>query len=153
MPPHLTLSNSLRVVGQVLQQRGLDLFDLKYSDGGFFVQCGSPSPPYLNLVELSCSLVEVEDLNAQARAARGAPFKPVDFESLPELLRAVGRGIEERSGQLLRLYNFDPPAIPDSITVEYRTRDRQRHVEKIFLGSLGERVLRMYRARARSSMK
>lgn len=143
------LSNSLRVIGQVLQRRGLDLFDLKYSDDEFFLQCGGPSPPYLDLIEFSCSLAEVEKLDAQSRAARGASFKLVNFESLPEVFRAIGRRIDDRDGQLLRVCNSDLPIFPDSITIEYHTRDKRRHVEKFFLASMSEHALRMYKTRAR----
>ena len=149
MSTQTRLSNSLRVLGQVLQQRGLDLFDLKFSDEEFFLQCGDPSPPYLDLVEFGCSLADVEKLDAQAMAARGSSFKLVNFESLPEVFRAIGRRIDERDGRLLRLYNSDLPISPDSVTVEYHTRDRQRHVEKVFLASMSEHALRMYRTRVR----
>ena len=144
------LSSSLRVVGEVLQQRGLDLFDLQCSDEEFFLRCGDPRPPYLDLVEFSYSLAEVEKMDAQARAARGASFKPVNFESLPEVFRAIGRRIDDRDGQLLRVYNSDLPVFPDSVTVEYHTRDRRRQVEKFFLASMSEHALRMYKTRARS---
>jgi hypothetical protein len=149
MDTQYRLSHSLRVIGQVLQQRGLDLFDLKYWDQEFFLQCGGPSPPYLNLVEFSCSVAEVEKLDAQSRAARGSLFKLVNFESLPEILRAIGRRIDDRDGQLLRVCNSDLPIFPDSITVEYHTGDRGRQVEKFFLASVGEHALRMYKTRAR----
>ena len=82
-------------------------------------------------------------------AARGSSFKLVNFESLPEVFRAIGRRIDERDGRLLRLYNSDLPISPDSVTVEYHTRDRQRHVEKVFLASMSEHALRMYRTRVR----
>jgi hypothetical protein len=149
MDTRYRLSHSLRVIGQVLQQRGLDLFDLKYSDKEFFLQCGGPSPPYLNLIEFSCSLAEIEELDAQSRAARGSSFKLVNFESLPEVFRAIGRRIDERDGRLLRVCNSDLPIFPDSITVEYHTGDRGRQVEKFFLASISEHALRMYKTRAR----
>ncbi|MGH7854325.1 MAG: hypothetical protein ACREP3_12840 [Candidatus Binatia bacterium] len=125
------------------------MFDLKCSDGEFFLQCGGPSPPYLDLVEFSCSLAEVEKLDTQSRAARGSSFKLVNFESLPEVFRAIGRRIDDRDGQLLRVCNSDLPFFPDSVTVEYHTRDRRRHVEKFFLSSMSEHALRMYKTRAR----
>jgi len=149
MDTRYRLSHSLRVIGQVLQQRGLDLFDLKYSDQKFFLKCGGPNPPYLNLVEFSCSLAEVEKFGAQSRAARGSSFKLVNFESLPEIFRAIGRRIDDRDGQLLRVCNSDLPIFPDSITVEYHTGDRGRQVEKFFLASISEHALRMYKTRAR----
>jgi hypothetical protein len=149
MDTQYRLSHSLRVIGQVLQQRGLDLFDLKYSDREFFLQCGGPNPPYLNLVEFSCSLAEVEKFDARSRAARGSSFKLVNFASLPEIFRAIGRRIDDRDGQLLRVCNSDLPIFPDSITVEYHTGDRGRQVEKFFLASMSEQALRMYKARSR----
>jgi hypothetical protein len=142
------LSKSLRVIGQVLQQRGLDFFDLKYADDEFILQCGGAKPPYLDLVEFSCSRVEVERLDSQARSKRSASFKVVNFESLPEVFRAIGRRIDDRNGQLLRVCNSDLPILPDSITVEYQTRDRQRHVEKFFLASVSDDALHMYKTRA-----
>ncbi len=143
------LSNSLRVIGQVLQRRGLDFYDLKYSDDEFFLQCGGPSPPYLDLIEFSCSLAEVEKLDAQSRAARGASSKLVNFDSLPEVFRAIGRRIDDRNGQLLRVCNSDLPIFPDSITVEYHTHDKRRHVETFFLAAMSKHALRMYKTRAR----
>ena len=122
------LSKSLRVIGQVLQQRGLDFFDLKYADDEFILQCGGAKPPYLDLVEFSCSRGEVERLD--------------------EVFRAIGRRIDDRNGQLLRVCNSDLPILPDSITVEYQTRDRQRHIEKFFLASVSEDALHMYKTRA-----
>lgn len=148
MAAHSTMSNALRVIGQVLQQQGLDLFDLKFVDDEFVLQCGGPRPPYLDLVEFSCSLAQVKNLDAQASAARGAAFRPVNFEGLPEVFRAIGRRIDDRRGQLLRVGNSDLPIFPDSITVEYQTRDRRRHVEKFFTASVREHALRMYKTRA-----
>jgi hypothetical protein len=142
------LSKALRVIGQVLQQRSLEFFDLRYSDENFFLQCGGPTPPYLDLVEFSCSREEIERFDAQARRARSASFKVVNFESLPEIFRAIGDRIDGRHGHFLRACNSDPPVSPDSITIEYRTRDRREHVEKILLAAAGKHALDMYRARA-----
>ncbi|HKY07680.1 MAG TPA: hypothetical protein VJQ55_05550 [Candidatus Binatia bacterium] len=141
------LSKSLRVIGQLLQQRGLEFFDVRSSDEGFVLQCGGPTPPYLDLVEFRCSPQEVEQLDARARAARGNLFKTVNFESLSEILRAIGDRIEDREAQLLRFYNSDLPVSPDSITIEYRTRNHRRHVEKLLFPAAGEYALRMYKSR------
>jgi hypothetical protein len=147
MPARPALSNCLRVIGQLLQQRGLALFDLEYSDSGFFLQCGSSTPPYLELVEFSCSPADIESLDTAARGARSRSFKLVEFENLPEVFRAIGRRIDDQDGKLLRLCNSDLPVFPESITIEYQSRDRRRHVEKIFLAAAGEHALRMHKAR------
>ncbi len=142
------LSNSLRVIGQVLEQRRLDLFDLEYSDTKVFVQCGGPTPPYLDLVELSYSLAEIKDLDAQARASRSASHTLVSFDSLPEIFRAIGRRIDDQDGQLLRVCNSVFPSSQDSITIEYRTRDKRRHVEELFVVAVRDHAMRMYKKRA-----
>lgn len=143
-------ANSLRVVGQLLQQRDLDVFDLKHGANEFFLQCGSPIPPYLHLTEFSCSVAEIKALDAKARAHRDGSFKRVDFESLPEIFRAIGRRLDERDGQLLRLCNADFPSRHESITVEYRTRDQRRHFEELIVAALGDQAMRMYKNRLRS---
>jgi hypothetical protein len=143
-------SNSLRVVGQVLQERGLDLFDLKYSDDRILLQCGGPIPPYLDLVELSYSLAEIRALDDRARANRGASGQLVNFESLPEIFRAIGRRIDDQQGRLLRVCNADFPSLQDSITVEYQTRDKRHHVEELFIAAVGDHAMRMYKHRSRN---
>ena len=135
-----TLSNSLRVIGQVLQQRGLDLFDLRHSGDEFFLQCGGPMPPYLDLVELRYTLAQIEALDSRARIGRGASLKLVNVQSLPEILRAIGRRIDDQGGHLVRLCNSDFPT-RESFTVEYRTVDKHRQVERLVMP--GDHAMRM----------
>lgn len=136
-------SNALRVIGQVLQQRGIDLFDLRCSDGKFFLQCGGTIPPYLELVKLNYSLAEIKTLDLKARARRGHMFKLVDFESFSEIFRAVGRRIDDCDGQLLRAYCSDGNELDGAITIEYQTRDRRRHAEEFLMAAAGEDAARM----------
>jgi len=150
MAGHYTYATSLRVVGQLLQQRNLDLFELNYFDHECFLRCGGPIPPYLDLLQFSHSLEELNALDGQARANRGASFGLVNFQSLPEILRAVGHRIDEQEGQLLRICNADSPSLNDWVTIEYRTRDKKRHVEEFVVAALGDQAMRMYKHRLRS---
>lgn len=150
MAGHYTHSHSLRVVGQVLQQRALDVFELKYSAGQFFLQCGGPVPPYLDLLEFSHSMAEIGALDAESRTRRRDSFKLVKFESLPEILRTIGRRIDDRNGQLLRICNADVPSGLDLITIEYLTREKGRHVEELVLADIGDHAMRLYKNRSRS---
>jgi len=150
MAERYTHSHSLRVVGQVLQQRALDVFELKYSDGKFFLQCGGPVSPYLDLREFSYSLAEIAALDAGSKTHRRASFKLVKFESLPEILRTIGRRIDDRNGQLLRICNADVPSGHELITIEYRTREKGRHVEELVLAEIGDHAMRLYKNRSRS---
>lgn len=143
------LSNSLRVIGQILQQRSLDVFELKYLDNRFFLQCGGSNPPYLDLVEFSFSPAEIKALDATARAKRGASFKRVNFESLPEIFRTIGRHIEDQGAHLFRAGNADSASFHDSITIEYQTRDKRRRVEEFFIADIADHSMRMYKDRFR----
>lgn len=149
MAQHCTHSTLLRVVGQVLQERGLDLFEVKYSDDRVFLQCGGLNPPYLDLVELSYSLAEIRVLDDVAKTNRAASSKLVDFESLPEIFRAIGRRVDDRQGRLLRLCNAALPSLQESITVEYHTRDKGRQIEELFVAAVGDEAMRMYKRRSR----
>jgi hypothetical protein len=144
-------SRALRTLGQTLEERGIDFFDLRCDQSDFFLQCGDPAPPYLSLIELYYSLGDLDDLDLDARARRGNQLHLVNFQGLPEILRAVGRHLEEREGRLLRICNSDA-SIPDSyIQLEYQTRDGRTHKEDLFVRSLADDALRMYRERSRGS--
>ena len=140
-------SNVLRVVGQLLEQQGLDLFDLQFLDDEISVQCGGPIAPYLDLIELNYSLMQIKALDHQAKMRRRPSFSLVSFDGLPETLRAVGRRIDEEGGQLLRVCNSSP-ASHESITIEYRTHDRSRHEEEILTNTIHHQALRMYKKRS-----
>ena len=145
--PH---SHSLRIVGQMLEQRALEVFELKYTDSRVFLQCGGPVAPFLDLLEFSYSMEEIGALAAAARAHRRASFKLVKFESLPEILRTIGQRIDDWNGELLRICNADFPSRHEVITIEYRTRDRGRQVEELALGAIGDHAMRLYKNRSRS---
>ena len=148
MLPGFPLSSSLRVIGQILEERCLEVFDLQCFDDRILVQCGGPTPPYLDLVGLSYSLPEIKKLDAQARANRNGSGTLVSFDGLPEVLRAIGRRIDEREAKLLRICNSAKIPSDDSITVEYRTLDKRRRVEEFHLTTLRDHAMRMYRKRA-----
>jgi hypothetical protein len=140
-------SNVLRVIGQMLEQQGLDLFDLQFLDDEISVQCGGPIPPYLDLIDLNYSLAQIKAVDHQAKARRQPSFSLVSFDGLPETLRAVGRHIDEEGGQLLRVSNSSLVSY-DSITIEYRTHDRKRHEKEILTTAIRDHALRMYKKRA-----
>jgi len=86
-------SKTLRVVGQVLEERRIDLFDLKCFGDEFHLQCGDPMPPHLNLVEVRYSAAEIDALDRAARRNRQGSVQFVNFDGLPEILRAPDTGL------------------------------------------------------------
>ena len=149
MPSRFGFSNALRVVGQVLEERGIDLFDLRCSNDVYSFQCGGTVPPYLDLIKFDYSLSEIKILDIKAKAARGQAFRLVNFESLAEIFRAIGRRLDDRAGQLLRAHTADHGYLNDLITVEYQTRDRRRHTEEFLMAAAGDDAMKMYKERSR----
>ena len=146
-------SKALRVIGQVLEKRGIDLFDLKCLDDEFSILCGDPTPPHLGLVELRYSVAQIQALHAEAQANRQGAFKLVDFQGLPEILRTLGRHVDDLRGRLLRISNSESTASHYSIMLEYQSRDGQRHSEEFSTAAISDHALRMYKARSRPPVK
>ena len=144
-------SNSLRVIGQELVKRGIDLFELRCLRTEYYLQCGDPTPPYVGLIELSFTDNDINSLELAAASQRGGAFKFVQFEGLPEILRAAGRYIENKEGMLLRISNTESADEGDTLRVEYEDRDRRSHVEDVSLTELAETARRMYKERGRGA--
>ena len=144
-------SKALRVIGQELVKRGIDLFELRCLRSEYYLQCGDPTPPYLGLVELSFSDDDVTSLELAASSQRGGTFKFVDFEGLPELLRAAGRFIEDKEGMLLRISNTESPFDYDTLRLEYESRDGRNHVEEVPITELADVAKQMYKQRSRGN--
>ncbi|MGE5061559.1 MAG: hypothetical protein ACM3N3_20120 [Betaproteobacteria bacterium] len=143
-----TTSKTLRVIGQVLEKNGIDLFELRYNGDEYRLLCGDPEPPHLRLVEMSYFHEEIGALDAAAKNQRKERFTLVNFESLPEILRVAGRRVDEQRGRLVRIGNSDGSISVDAIRLDYRTRDGRLHSEEIALSSACDLALRMYKERS-----
>jgi hypothetical protein len=142
-------SKALRTIGQELVKRGIDLFELRCLRAEYYLQCGDPTPPYVGLIELSFSDNDVTSLELAAASQRGGSFKFVEFEGLPEILRAAGRYVESKEGMLLRVSNTDSSFDDHTMRLEYESRDGRNHVEQVPLTELAETARRMYKERSR----
>jgi hypothetical protein len=144
-------SKALRAIGQELVKKGIDLFELRCLRSEYYLQCGDPTPPHVGMIELSFTDDDVISLELAAASRRGGAFKFVEFESLPELLRAAGRYVDNKDGQLLRISNTESAVDSETMRLEYDTRDGRNHVEEVPLTELAETARRMYKERNRAS--
>ena len=144
-------SKALRIIGQELVKRGIDLFELRCLRAEYYLQCGDPTPPYVDLIELSFTDDDVVSLELAAASQRGGTFKFVEFEALPELLRAAGRYVDNKEGMLLRISNTESSQDSDTLRLEYETRDGRNHVDEVPLTELAETARRMYKERSRAA--
>ena len=142
-------SKALRAIGQELVKRGIDLFELRCLRAEYYLQCGDPTPPHVGLIELSFTDDDIVSLDLAAVSQRGGAFKFVEFEGLPELLRAVGRYVDSKEGLLLRVSNTDSSFDDETMRLEYESRDGRNHVEEVPLTELAETARRMYKERSR----
>jgi len=69
-----TTSKTLRVIGQVLEKDGIDLFELRYNGDEYRLLCGDPEPPHLRLVEVSYFHEKIGALDAAAKNQRKERF-------------------------------------------------------------------------------
>lgn len=63
------------------------------------------SPPYIALIEVTFSTEDIKILDREGQAKRGQSSGEVRFDSLAEVLRAVGEYIDNKRGYLRRVNN------------------------------------------------
>ena len=151
MAPLYSHARELRTIGQQLEKQGIDIFDLRYDDGDYLLECADPNPPFTDLIHLRYTAFELKSLDLAAAQARSAGFTQVNFQSMAETLRAIGRYVEKLNGKLLHI--SVPDDVEDGILfkIEYQTRDGRHCFEDIHTNALAELTIRMYKERARIS--
>jgi hypothetical protein len=151
MAARYSQSRALRIIGQELKRRGIDLFELRCLRKEYYLQCGDPNPPYVGLLEITFSDDEMASLEIAAASGRGNDLTFVDFEALPEVLRAIGRYVENKAGTLLRISSSVSSSDQETMRLEYDGRDGRIHVEQLAITTLAETATRMYKERSRAS--
>ena len=140
---------ALRCIGQALERQNIDIFELIADADGFVVQCADPKPPYTGIVRLHYSVDSITILDREGQAQRQRAKSEFRFDSLPEILRAIGGYLDPKRAQLLRLNNGCAPA--GEVEVEYQTREREVQSEILLMDSIREIGVNMYKQRSRIS--
>lgn len=151
MAPIYSYARELRTIGQQLDKQGIDIFDLRYVDGDYLLECADPNPPFTDLIHLRYSDFELKSLELAAAQARSAGFTQVNFQSMAESLRATGRYVERLNAKLLRILAPDVGLEGILFKIEYQSRDGRHCFEDIRNNDLAELAIRMYKERARIS--
>jgi hypothetical protein len=139
---------ALRCVGQALQQRKIEVFELKSYGDGFHLLGGDPNPPHIALLELDFSLRNIEVLHREGQARRGRSPGDVRFDSISETLRVIGKYIGNERRHLRRIDNSCPSISDDPIVeIEYQTRAGDVQTEKLTMSFIREACVQMYRRR------
>ena len=144
-------ARELRTIGQQLEKQGIDIFDLRYVDGDYLLECADPNPPFTGIIHLRYTNFELQSLELAAAQARSSGFTQVDFQSMAETLRATGRYVERLNAKLLRISVPDAEEDGTLFMIEYQTRDGRHCFEDIRTNALADLTIRMYKERARIS--
>ena len=137
---------AFRCIGQELQSRNIEVFELKSQADIFRLQCGDPNPPYTGLKEMLFSKETIQVIDREGRRRRGQSTGEIRFDSIPEMLRTVGQYIDTKLGRLQRINNsgFSSDA---AFEVEYQTRAGQLQTETLTMSFIREASVRMYQRR------
>ncbi len=141
-------SRALRIIGQELKRRGVDLFELRCQRMEYYLRCGDPNPPDNGLLEITFSDDEIALLDSAAASDRGNGLTLVNFAEMPEILRAIGRYVENKEGTLLRISRVLSTTGRDMMRFEYGGLEGQVYVEQIPVSTLAETARRMYNERS-----
>lgn len=140
-------AGALRCIGQALEAQSIDVFELIADFEDLIVQYGDPNPPYSSILKLRYSLDAITILDREGQARRRQTKSEFRFDSLPQILRATGRYIDSKRGQLRRLSNFSGSG--GEIEIEYQTSAGELQSETLLVGLIREVGVNMYKRRTR----
>ena len=144
---HAPYASALRCVGQALESHNIDLFELiTTADNEFIVECGDPNPPYTGMLKLQFSSDSIQIIDREGQARRRQTKSELRFDSLPEILRATGKYVDSKRGELRRLSNCCPSKAGD-VELEYQTRAGDVQSETLDMSSIRETAVAMYKRR------
>ena len=138
---------TLRCIGQALQSHGIEVFELRTDVNEFRVQGADPNPPYTGLIELHFSLDSITILDREGQAQRRKSKSEFRFDSLPEILRAVGTYIDNKRAARLRRLNNCCLSDDAEIEIEYQTRGGEIQTESLSMNGVRETAVDMYKMR------
>ena len=145
-------ARALRCIGQALQTLQIEAFELKSYPNGFRLLAGDPNPPYTTLMEFEFSAQKIEGLDRDGQAQRGTSSLEFRFDSVPEILRAIGEYVDQKHGTLRRIDNsYSSTSDSPIVQVEYKTRAGDVKTEELAMSHIREACVHMYKRRSRLS--
>src|SRR5881409_1960441 len=101
-------ATTLRCIAQVFTNHEMKPFEINTYANEFRLLAGDPNPPYTALIELKFSVQDIEILDREGQARRGQSTTETTndrFDSVPEVLRAVGEYIDHKRRYVRRVDN------------------------------------------------
>jgi hypothetical protein len=142
-------AGALRCIGQALQNQNIEVFELKTEANEFRVEGADPNPPYTSLIKLNFSIDDIKIIDREGQARRRRSKSEFRFDSLPEILRAVGKYVDDKRAARLRWVNNCCLSDKDEIEIEYQTRAGDIRAETLSISAIRETAVDMYKRRTR----
>ena len=149
-----TYDRELRVIGQSLEARRINVFELK-TEGDRYVVRGDPEKDPSLLAKLrdwgerirgqalgssiSYAPADLERLEQQGRSQRSRPNRLPDFYSLSSTLRTVGSYLDQKGADLLEIHKR-----PLSLTILYQNQHGHPDVEERSIASFYNLFIDLY---------
>ena len=143
-------AGTLRCIGQVLHNQEIEAFEINTHANEFRLLAGDPNPPYTALIELKFSVQDIEILDREGQARRGQSTTETTndrFDSVPEVLRAVGEYLDHKRGYVRRVDNSSSSGA--AVEIEYQTRAGDVQTENLAMSLIHETCVHMYKRRTR----
>jgi hypothetical protein len=136
---------------QALESHNIDLFELTITGADkFLVECGDPNPPYTGVLKLQFSTDSIRIIDRENHARRRQTRSELRFDSLSEILRAMGKYVDSKRGDLRRISNCCLSDAGD-VELDYQTRGGDMQSETLDTSSIREIAVNMYKQRNRIS--
>lgn len=142
-----TNSQTLRAVGQAMERRRLEDFDLKYHEGEFIVRARPALPEggekllrdifrrlrrqREGFIELHYTPEDIDRLDKQGRTSRRDKSRTPDFYTLSQILRTVGAYVDQKGALLLAVSRSG-----SRLTIQYKMGEGQLTIENHDVPSL-----------------
>lgn len=139
-------AGALRCIGQALEIQNIAVFELIVDADEFVVRCGDPNPPYRSILTMHYSPQRITILDREGQARRRQMKPDFRFDSLPEILRAAGRYVDSKRGEIRMVTNCS--ASQAGIQVEYQTRAGIKS-ETLSAAAIREIAVQMFKRRTR----
>jgi hypothetical protein len=145
-------AGALRCIGQFLHKHEIEAFEIKTHANEFRLVAGDPNPPYTGLINLKFSVEDLEILDREGQALRGRTTTEtsyIRFDSIPEVVRAIGDYLDHKRWDLRRLDNSSLSGT--AVEIEYQTRAGDILTENLEMNFIRDTCVRMYKRRTRLS--
>lgn len=151
----------LRVIGQSLEARDIDVFELKSEGDRYVIKSTIRKVPSLMArirdwrermhgqslaPSNNYSRIDIERLEREGRSKRRSPDRLPDFYSVSNTLRTVGSYLESKQAELLEIQKR-----PLSVTLLYRDKDGHPEFEERSIASFYNLFLTLHGKRRKAN--